>query len=103
VTPEQLALADAVAKFADEIGRTPSQVAINWVRQQQKRANIIPILGARSEAQLKDNLACLEFELSDEHLKRLDEISQIKLGFPHDFGRQYIFGGTEHLIDNHRR
>ena len=104
VTPEQLALADAVVKIADEIGRTPSQVAINWIRQQQKRANILPILGARSEAQLKDNLACLEFELSKEHLKRLDEISQIKLGFPHDFGgRQYIFGGTEHLIDNHRR
>ncbi len=104
VTPEQLALADAVSKIADEIGRTPSQVAINWVRQQQKRANIIPVLGARSEAQLKDNLACLEFELPEEHLKRLDEISQIKLGFPHDFGgRQYVFGGTEHLIDNHRR
>lgn len=104
LTPEQLALADAVAKLANEIGRTPSQVAINWVRQQQQRANIIPILGTRSEAQLKDNLACLEFQLCDEHLKRLDEISQIKLGFPHDFGgRQYLFGGTEHLIDNHRR
>jgi aryl-alcohol dehydrogenase-like predicted oxidoreductase len=103
LTADQLELADAVVKIAKEIGRTPSQVAINWVRQQQGRANIIPILGARREAQLKDNLACLEFELTDEQLTRLDEASQIKLGFPHDFGgRQYIFGGTEHLIDNHR-
>ena len=102
LTAEQLELADAVAKIADEIGRTSSQVAINWVRQ-QGRANIIPILGARSQAQLKDNLACLEFQLTDEHLARLDEASAIKLGFPQEFGgRQYIFGGTEHLIDNHR-
>ena len=97
---EQLNLGEIVAA---EIGRSPAQVAINWVRQQQRRASIVSILGARTEQQLRDNLASLEFELGDEHLKRLEAASEIKLGFPHGFGRQYLFGGTEELIDNHRR
>lgn len=103
VSGEQLALADVVSGVADAIGRPPSQVAINWVRQQQ-RVSIIPIIGARNEQQLKDNLACLEFDLNDAQLSQLESASEIKLGFPHDFGgRQYLFGGTEHLVDSHRR
>lgn len=35
--------------------------------------------------QSADNLACLEWTLKDEHLARLDAVSQIELGFPHDF------------------
>jgi diketogulonate reductase-like aldo/keto reductase len=46
---------------------------------------MIPILGARTLEQLRDNLGCLEFELGEEHLKLLDEVSRIDLGFPHDF------------------
>lgn len=49
-------LAAAIAEIAAEIGRTPSQVAINWVRQQ---AGVIPILGARTIAQMEDNLGAL--------------------------------------------
>lgn len=51
-------LAAAIAEIAAEIGRTPSQVAINWVRQQ---AGVIPILGARTIAQMEDNLGALHF------------------------------------------
>jgi len=81
-----------------------AQVAINWVRQQQGRALMIPILRARSLVYLEDNLACLEWELSDEQLARLDEISRIELGFLHNFleGNRYIFGKTFEKIDNHR-
>ena len=45
---------------AREVGHSPSQVAINWVRQQSP--NIIPILGARREAQILDNLGVLDFD-----------------------------------------
>ena len=58
------ALAAEIMKIAGEIGRSPSQVAINWVRQQRNNL-IIPIIGARTEAQIKDNLGCLDFELTD--------------------------------------
>ena len=42
-------------KIAQETGKPMSQVAINWVRQ-NPNALVIPILGARNEQQLKDNL-----------------------------------------------
>jgi len=95
---------DEVRKIAGETGRSMAQVAINWVRQQQHKALIIPILGARTTDQLKDNLAVLEWELDNEQLKRLDEVSKIELGFPHGFveGNPYVFGATFDKTDNHR-
>ena len=49
-----------VKAVAEESGRSMAQVAINWVRQ-QKKAQMVPILGARTAKQLEDNLACLEW------------------------------------------
>jgi len=71
-----LIIAEEVSKIAKEIGRTPAQIALNWVRQQklprqQRPIKIIPIIGARNTSQIKDNLACLEFELSNEQMQRL--------------------------------
>jgi aryl-alcohol dehydrogenase-like predicted oxidoreductase len=104
-----MALAEVVMKVASETGRTPSQVAINWVRQQQSPhgAPLIPILGARTDAHIKDNLGCLEFDLTPEQLQRLAQASPISLGFPHSFFaseevKKLIFGDTYPLIDNHR-
>lgn len=101
------ALAAIVLEIAAELGRSPAQVAINWVRQQQHRGVLIPILGARSEAQMRENLDCLEFELCPQHLERLDEVSKVDLGFPHTFlasnhVRSLIFGETFPAILNHR-
>jgi aryl-alcohol dehydrogenase-like predicted oxidoreductase len=103
-----MSLAEEVVKIAREAGRSPAQVAINWVRQQQHRAEIIPILGARTEAQVADNLAVLDWTLDDDQLTRLDKLSPIQLGFPHDFlssghVRGLIFGQTYDLLDNPRR
>ena len=90
-------IASVLMDLAAETGRTPSQVAINWARQRPD--SIIPILGARSEKQLRDNLGCLDFELSPEQVSRLNEASPIDLGFPHSFlnsahVRGLIFGKT---------
>lgn len=102
-----LAIAEELIKIGGEIGRSPAQIAINWVRQQQAKALIIPIIGARSEAHIRDNLACLEFELAPQHLQRLDEITKIDMGFPQSFlasdhVHNLIFGDTYALLDNHR-
>lgn len=105
---ERIALiVEELTKIASELGRSPAQVALNWVRQQQSKAVIIPIVGARTEAQMQDNLACLEFTLTEEQMQRLDDVSSIKLGFPHNFLQsgevtELIFGSTFPLIDNHR-
>lgn len=106
VSARELAAGEAVAAIARETGRTPAQVAINWVRQQP--GNIIPILGARSVAQVQENLACLEFRLSEEQMERLNAIAEFKPGFPNSFlhsdhVRGLIFGETFQRLDNHRR
>ena len=99
-----------LARIAKEIGYSASQVALNWIRQQNiieqyGKNKIIPIIGARKVSQIKDNLACLEFELTDEQMKKLNESSKIELGFPNDFLnsemlKDIIYGGTYSLIRN---
>jgi aryl-alcohol dehydrogenase-like predicted oxidoreductase len=98
-------IAREVVSVAEELGATPSQVAIAWVLAQPWLT--VPIVGARSEAQLRDNLGALELELSDEHLERLSAVSAFDLGFPRSFlesdhVRGLIFGETFDLIDDHR-
>ena len=108
VNERNLSIAKEVQTIANEINKTPSQIALNWVRQQQQKQKgaIIPIIGARTEAQIKDDLGCLDFELTSDQLKRLDEKSKIELGFPHDFmseaAKIFLYGNTFSLIDNHR-
>lgn len=101
----KLAIAEAVESVAQDSGSTQAQVALAWLRQQQ--GVIIPIIGARTASQLKDNLGCLDLTLNRKQLERLDEASRIELGFPHDFFksdlvRQLVYGGMRDSIDNHR-
>jgi aryl-alcohol dehydrogenase-like predicted oxidoreductase len=105
LSERNLEIAREVDQIAEEMGRSSSQVALNWVRQRNQGV-IIPIIGARTEAQIKDNLGCLEFELTEEQMNRLNEISQIQLGFPHDMlahGQMFMYGNTFPLTDNHRK
>ncbi len=95
-------IAGEVIQVAQDTDRTPAQVAIDWIRQQG--GDIVPILGARSESQIRDDLGCLDFQLTNEQLTRLNEASKIALGFPQDFLasefiRHLIFGNTWDLID----
>ena len=100
-----LEIAAAVMQMAEQIGCSPSQVAVSWARQQA--GVVIPIIGARNTEQLEDNLGALEVTLSQEQLAELDGVSKIELGFPHDFLgseqiRDIVYGGTQGVIDNHR-
>jgi diketogulonate reductase-like aldo/keto reductase len=57
---------------------------------------------------IADALDCLEFELTSEQMQRLNEVSKIELGFPHDFLnsemiKDIIYGGTYSLIRNTMR
>jgi len=100
-----LAIADEVVQIAAECGCGTAQVALNWVRQQP--GLIIPIIGARTAEQLKENLACLDQPLAAEHIERLNKVSEIELGFPHDFLkkeyiRDLVYAHSFDKIDNHR-
>src|SRR5919202_2054743 len=109
LSDRNMLIAQEVSKIANEIGRSAAQVALNWVRQQNmlstQKNKIIPIIGARKESQIKDNLACLEFELTSEQMQILNEVSQIELGFPQDFLnsesiKDIVYGGTYPSIRN---
>jgi len=78
-----LAIADVVKKVAADIGTTPSQVALAWTMHNP--AVTAPIIGARTPAQLADNLGALEVRIPDDALASLAEASAIQLGFPHEF------------------
>lgn len=107
--PRNKALADELGRLAAEAGRSAAQVAINWVRQQSPAdsAPLIPILGARTQAQIQDNLGCLDFTLTREQIERLSAASPINLGFPRSFlesshVRGLIFGETFARLENYR-
>ncbi|MFL6075296.1 MAG: aldo/keto reductase [Mycobacteriales bacterium] len=103
LSDRNLAVADAVNQVAAARGARSAQVALAWVRAQQDRAVIVPIVGARTPAQLTDNLGALDVELTADELATLDAASAIELGFPHDFGASALaYGGTYDLIDGHR-
>ena len=104
---ESLKIGDAVVELAEEIGRTPSQIAINWVRQQAHKAQVIPILGARTAAQMADNLGALDFLLTPEQIEKIEAFSEFELGFPRSFllndhVQGLVHGEIGNRIHNHR-
>lgn len=98
------AIIQKLGQVADELGRTPSQVALAWLRAQSPA--LIPILSARTAEQFQENLACLDLTLSPEQLQSLDDVSRISLGFPLDFlpgARSLVYGNMFETIDSERR
>ena len=81
-TEQNIAIAKEVVKVAKAAGKSPAQVALNWLRA---RPNTIPIIGARKLAQLQDNLNCVKWSLNAKQRAQLNAVSQIELGFPTDF------------------
>lgn len=99
---QTLTEAKAVAR---DLGRPVAQVAINWVRQQTQRAQIIPVVGARTAEQLNVNLGALEWQLPDDCLERLHAVSQLEKEFPQSLipANRYLFGTTFDRIDQRQR
>jgi aryl-alcohol dehydrogenase-like predicted oxidoreductase len=92
-----LAIARAVAGVAMRRETTPARVALAWLLE--RRPAVIPIVGARTEEQLRDSLGALDLALQPADLEELDRVSRPDLGFPHDFlaaptVQQLVYGGT---------
>ena len=105
VTERNLEIARAVADVAAQVGCTPSQVALAWLRT--RPGSILPILGARRLDQIRDNLSSLDISLPQKQLDQLEEASKVDLGFPHDFYSNPIrvdrlFGGLRSRIADKR-
>ena len=101
LSDRNMAIAKAVGEISSEVGCSSAQVALNWVRSK----GVIPILGATKLRQIEDNLSCLTHALSPAQVERLDAVSAIELGFPHDFlsaTRGYTYGGMFDAIERRR-
>jgi aryl-alcohol dehydrogenase-like predicted oxidoreductase len=97
-----LAIADVVNEVAAERGASSAQVAVAWIRAQQHRAPIVPIVGSRRREQIEDTLGAVAIDLEPAELDRLDEASRIDHGFPNEFpGRTMAYGDTYERTDAH--
>ena len=100
-TEASLAIARVVDEVADELDASSAQVALAWVMG--RGYGMIPIVGARRVGQLVDSLGASEVHLGESHRARLDEVSALALGYPHDFLagehlRKMLEGQPERLV-----
>jgi aryl-alcohol dehydrogenase-like predicted oxidoreductase len=88
-------LLEEMARIAKDLGTTVARVALSWVQSRPGVASTI--IGARTLAQLEDNLAALDVRLEATHMEKLDALSKPALNFPADFianGAPILHGGT---------
>jgi aryl-alcohol dehydrogenase-like predicted oxidoreductase len=76
-------LMDVLEKVAKRLEATPAQVAIAWLLARREVSSVI--LGARTVAQLDDNLRAAEIKLAPEDVKELDEGSAPDWAYPYAF------------------
>jgi aryl-alcohol dehydrogenase-like predicted oxidoreductase len=74
---------EALVAVAGELDKTPSQVALAWLLTRPTVSSVI--FGARTVAQLDDNLGAADLTLSADVIARLDAASAPEFGYPYDF------------------
>jgi aryl-alcohol dehydrogenase-like predicted oxidoreductase len=79
------AIVEVVREEARQLNAAPIAVALAW--NLARPGVVAPIIGPKTQAQLKDNLAALEVELPAEAVERIDAASEPYLPYPHDFMR----------------
>ncbi|WP_420142112.1 aldo/keto reductase [Sphingomonas sp.] len=90
-------IAQEVRAVADEVGSTPSRIALAWTLANP--TVVSPVMGARTLAQAEENLGALDVALSSDQLARLNQVSEPDPIFPARFVerplvQQLIFGGA---------
>jgi aryl-alcohol dehydrogenase-like predicted oxidoreductase len=71
---------DGLFDIANDLDATPGQISLAWVLSK----NSFPLIGARKFSHLEDSLRASTIQLSDEHIIKLNKLSEISLGYPHD-------------------
>lgn len=76
-------IVDELVAVAKELGRSPAQVALNWIT---RRPGVVStLIGATKPAQLDDNLGALSFEIPPALSARLEAVSRPYTGHPYVF------------------
>lgn len=79
LTEERLKAVKGLDEIAKEKQITLSQLAISWILHKQRHlgVKIIPILGVSSSEQLLENLQALDVQLSDDEVKRAEDLTSV--------------------------
>ncbi|WKX71920.1 aldo/keto reductase [Streptomyces sp. XD-27] len=72
---------DALDEIAGETGKTVPQIAINWLLRRPTVSSVI--IGARDEAQLRQNLGAVGWSLTADQVARLDAASARTAPYPY--------------------
>ena len=72
---------DVLDEVSAETGKTVAQVALNWLLQRPTVSTVL--IGARTEAQLRENLGATGWNLSAEQVARLDAVSELPTIYPY--------------------
>ena len=91
-----LDVAERLTAMAGEIGCSPAQLALAWMMRRTPGC-VVPIIGARSQPQLEDNLGAVGIEPDAELLAQLDALSAPPARYPEtlyasDFFRTMMYG-----------
>lgn len=81
--PRTQKVLEALEAISKETSASYSQIALAWTLA--KPGIVSAIFGARTLAQLEDNLGAADLELSEAQMKALDDASAFELGYPYDF------------------
>jgi aryl-alcohol dehydrogenase-like predicted oxidoreductase len=79
---------DALDKVATETGKTVPQIALNWLLQRPTVATVV--IGARDEAQLRQNLGAVGWKLTPAQVAALDAASATTLAYPYWHQRGFV-------------
>lgn len=82
-TERNWAIVEELVAVAKELQKPPSQVALAWLLARPVVSSVI--FGARSVAQLEENLGAADLDLPEAMRARLDAVSTPELGYPYDF------------------
>ncbi len=80
-------IVDALDAVAAETGKTVPQIALNWLLQRPTVSSLI--IGARTEEQLRQNLAAAGWNLTAEQVAKLDKASERSPIYPYWHQRQF--------------
>lgn len=86
-TERTWAILDTLLAVAGEVGKSPAQVALNWLLQ--RPVVTAPIIGARKMEHLQDNMGAVGWKLNAEQMTRLNDVSQPESPYPYDFIQKF--------------
>ena len=69
---DSVLIEEVIKDLANKYGKSPAQIILRWHNQK----GVIVIPGSKNPEHIKDNLNIFDFEISEEDMKRIDELDK---------------------------